>query len=113
MPLDLPAVLGREASGVVEAVGPEVTGFAPGDEVFGATAEAGFSEYALLDADVTAHKPTELPFTAAAALPIAGVTAYNAVAQLQPGQRTSSSSPARPVVSAWPCSNCCATGVYV
>ena len=84
-PLDLPAVLGREVSGVVEAVGPEVTGFAPGDEVFGATAKAGFSEYALLDADVTAHKPTELPFTAAAALPIASVTAHNAVAQVQPG----------------------------
>src|SRR6478736_1258875 len=46
MPLDLPAVLGREASGVVESVGPEVTGFVPGDEVFGATAKAGFSEYA-------------------------------------------------------------------
>ena len=85
MPLDLPAVLGREASGVVEAVGPEVTGFAPGDEVFGSTAKAGFSDYALLDADATAHKPTGLPFTAAAALPIASVTAYNAVAKVQPG----------------------------
>jgi len=84
-PLDLPAVLGNEASGVVEAVGPEVAGFAPGDEVFGATAEAGLSEYALLEADSTAHKPTEVPFTAAATLPIAAMAAYNAVARVQPG----------------------------
>ncbi len=85
MPLDLPAVLGREVSGVVEAVGPQVTGFAPGDEVFGSTPMAGFAEYALLDADVTAHKPPEVSFTVAAVLPIASVTAYNALAQLQLG----------------------------
>ncbi|MBW8827434.1 MAG: NADP-dependent oxidoreductase [Acidobacteria bacterium] len=83
-PLDLPAVLGREASGLVEAVGPGVTGFAPGDEVFGATADAGFSEYALLDAEASAPKPAGLSFAAAATLPICGVTAYNAVAHVHP-----------------------------
>lgn len=35
MPLELPALMGREASGLVEAIGPDVTGFAIGDAVFG------------------------------------------------------------------------------
>jgi NADPH:quinone reductase-like Zn-dependent oxidoreductase len=84
-PSDLPAVLGTEAAGVVEAVGQDVDGFAVGDEVFGSTApgSGGYAEQALLSAAVTARKPAGLPFTTAAVLPVAAATAYDAMAQLK------------------------------
>ncbi|OIJ68707.1 NADP-dependent oxidoreductase [Streptomyces mangrovisoli] len=77
-----PQVLGSEAAGVVVAAGPDVTGFAAGDEVFGNTAAGAFAEYALLSAPVTAHKPAGLSFAAAATLPVAAATAYDGVRQL-------------------------------
>ncbi|WP_329343899.1 NADP-dependent oxidoreductase [Streptomyces sp. NBC_01352] len=77
-----PAVLGSEASGVVEELGDGVEGFAIGDEVFGNTAAGGYAEYALLPAAVTAHKPAELSFTVAATLPVAAATAYDGIRQL-------------------------------
>lgn len=85
-PLDLPAVLGSEAAGVVEAVGRDVEGFAVGDEVFGNTAptSGAFAEQALLTAGTTTHKPAGLPFTTAAVLPVAVATAYDGLAQLGP-----------------------------
>jgi NADPH:quinone reductase-like Zn-dependent oxidoreductase len=84
-----PAVFGNEAAGVVEEVGPGVTGFAAGDEVFGSAAHGGFAEYALLTADSTAHKPAALSFRDAATLPVAAATAYDGVRQLDlPGGAT-------------------------
>ncbi|MFJ3670842.1 NADP-dependent oxidoreductase [Streptomyces sp. NPDC090106] len=77
-----PAVLGSEVAGVVEAVGEGVEGFAAGDEVFGNTVAGGYAEYALLSAEVTAHKPAELSFRDAATLPVAAATAYDGVVQL-------------------------------
>jgi NADPH:quinone reductase-like Zn-dependent oxidoreductase len=56
-PVTFPTVPGYELSGVVEAVGAEVTGFAPGDEVFGALMGGGYAEHALVDADQLAAKP--------------------------------------------------------
>jgi NADPH:quinone reductase-like Zn-dependent oxidoreductase len=84
MPLDLPAVMGREASGVVEAVGLDVEGFAPGDEVFGSTApnSGGFAEFTLLTAATAAKKPPHVSFADAATLPVAAGTAYDALRQL-------------------------------
>ncbi len=86
----LPAALGVEASGVVRAVGADVTGFAVGDEVFGTTAQGsgGFAEFTLLAAAATAHKPPHVTFTDAATLPVAAATAYDGVVQLdlKPGQ---------------------------
>ncbi len=79
---ELPAVFGNEAAGVVEEVGPEVTGFAVGDEVFGNPVAGGYAEYALLPVTVTAHKPAAVSFTDAAALPVAAATAYDGVRQL-------------------------------
>ncbi|MEW2402416.1 NADP-dependent oxidoreductase [Streptomyces sp. NPDC046862] len=79
---ELPAVFGNEAAGVVEQVGPDVTGFAVGDEVFGNPVAGGYAEYALLPVAVTAHKPAEISFTDAAALPVAAATAYDGVRQL-------------------------------
>ncbi|MDQ0579183.1 NADP-dependent oxidoreductase [Streptomyces rishiriensis] len=77
-----PAVLGNEVAGVVEETGEAVTGFAPGDEVFGTAVAGGYAEYALLAAGITAHKPAELSFTDAATLPVAAATAYDGVHQL-------------------------------
>ncbi|MEV6056286.1 NADP-dependent oxidoreductase [Streptomyces sp. NPDC052107] len=83
-----PVVFGSEAAGVVAEVGPGVTGFAAGDEVFG-PAHGAYAEYALLTADVTAHKPAGLSFRDAATLPVAAATAYDGVRQLDlPGGST-------------------------
>ncbi len=71
-------VRGREVAGVVEAVGGGVTRFAPGDEVFG-TCEGSFAEYACAEEDKVARKPGGLSFEEAAAAPISGVTALQAV----------------------------------
>ncbi|MFC7258432.1 NADP-dependent oxidoreductase [Streptomyces lutosisoli] len=79
---ELPAVFGNEVAGVVEEVGADVTGFTAGDEVFGSPVAGGYAEYALLPVAVSAHKPAELSFTDAAALPVAGATAYDGIRQL-------------------------------
>jgi NADPH:quinone reductase-like Zn-dependent oxidoreductase len=72
-PTPLPAVLGLEVAGTVDAVGPGVTGFAVGDDVFGSADSGAYAEYAL--ASKIAHKPAGLAWAAAAALPVAGETA--------------------------------------
>lgn len=71
-------VRGREVSGVVESVGSGVTRFTVGDEVFG-TAEGSFAEYVSAREDRLARKPPMLSFEEAAALPISGVSALQAV----------------------------------
>ncbi|MFJ9839693.1 NADP-dependent oxidoreductase [Kitasatospora sp. NPDC101155] len=73
-PVTFPAVPGYELSGVVEAVGAEVTGFAPGDEVFGALMGGGYAEHALVAADQLAAKPATLGWEEAAAIPVAAET---------------------------------------
>jgi NADPH:quinone reductase-like Zn-dependent oxidoreductase len=82
-------VLGRDVAGVVDAVGEGVSEFAVGDEVFG-IAPGALAELALARADKLAHKPTGLGFAEAAALPVSGLTALQALrdaATVQPGQR--------------------------
>ncbi len=92
VPVTLPAVLGREVSGVVIGVGPRVTEFEVGDEVFGATA-TGFGGYAastLLNVSSTAHKPPTVSWADAAVLTVAAGTAYDALHDLglKPGGAT-------------------------
>lgn len=75
----LPLILGSELSGVVEAVGAGVTGFEPGDEVYGATNErftGGYAEYAVASATKMAQKPRRLNFIEAASAPVVSVTAW-------------------------------------
>jgi NADPH:quinone reductase-like Zn-dependent oxidoreductase len=84
LPRKLPATPGSEAAGVVEAVGSEVTGFAPGDAVFGWTRGGGYCEQALLA--IFAPKPHELSFEHAAALPLAGETAERGLRFLKVGE---------------------------
>ena len=68
MPLSLPVIDGREASGVVDEVGPGVAGVAAGDEVFGFAVGGAAAEYAVLDD--FARKPEALSFEEAAGLPV-------------------------------------------
>ena len=91
---DVPIRLGWDVSGVVEAIGPGVTLFAPGDEVFGMPrqpAPAGtYAEYVVSPARHLAAKPPVLSHVQAAALPLAALTAWQALvdtADLRPGQR--------------------------
>jgi NADPH:quinone reductase-like Zn-dependent oxidoreductase len=83
------AVRGWDVAGTVEAVGEAVTGFEPGDEVMG-IAEGSFAELALGRPDKLVRKPAGLSFEDAAALPISGLTALQAIrdqGRVQPGQR--------------------------
>jgi NADPH:quinone reductase-like Zn-dependent oxidoreductase len=94
MPHEYPLVLGRDAAGVVVALGPGVDSVAVGDEVLGHVllappVSAGtLAEYALLPAAAVTAKPAGLDFVTAAALPLAGAAAVNAIDAVdpQPGQ---------------------------
>ncbi len=91
----LPAVLGMDLAGVVEAVGPGVTSFRPQDEVFGLTGGVGGLQGSLatlvsVDADLLAPKPTNLTMREAAALPLVFITAWEGLvdrAQIQARQK--------------------------
>lgn len=75
----LPLILGSELSGIVEEIGAEVSGFKPGDEVYGATNEqfsGAYAEYAVPSARMMAQKPKTLTFIEAASAPIVTVTAW-------------------------------------
>jgi NADPH:quinone reductase-like Zn-dependent oxidoreductase len=82
-------VRGWDVAGTVEAVGGSVTDFRPGDEVMGVAEGGSFAEYAVTSPDKLVPKPANLSFEQAAALPISGVTALQALrdkAHLQSGQ---------------------------
>jgi len=93
MRFELPIVLGWDVSGVVEAVGPEVSKFRPGDEVFarpdikrGGT----YAEYVAIRASEAARKPKSIDHVHAAAVPLAGLTAWQGLfdkAGLEEGER--------------------------
>ncbi len=86
-----PLIPGADAAGVVEVVGPGVTQFSPGDEVFGlffklVQGEGTYADYVVVPAaGLVARKPASLDFSQAAALPTPGLAAYHAVAAIAPG----------------------------
>jgi NADPH:quinone reductase len=91
---DLPAVLGMDFAGTIEAVGEDVTGFAPGDEVYGcagglADLQGALAELMPADARLIAHKPKSLSMREAAALPLVGITALEGLqrAGVKAGQK--------------------------
>jgi NADPH:quinone reductase-like Zn-dependent oxidoreductase len=92
LPQPLPLTLGSDLSGSVEAVGPEVTGFAPGDEIYGVTNPrfvGAYAEYAIVSANMVARKPERLDHIDTASVPVIAVTAWQALyreADLQEGQ---------------------------
>jgi len=80
---------GRSMAGTVESVGKNVTEFKPGDEVYG-TCDGSFAEYARARAGLLAPKPANLSFEQAAAVPVSGLAALQAVrdkAQVQAGEK--------------------------
>ena len=82
-------VLGMDVAGRVAAVGSKVTRFQPGDEVFG-WCGGSFAEYASAPEDQLAAKPANLSFEQAAAVPISGFAALQAlrdVGEIQAGQK--------------------------
>jgi NADPH:quinone reductase-like Zn-dependent oxidoreductase len=82
------AVRGGDLAGTVEAVGPSVSGFRPGDEVMG-IGKGSFAELSIALAEKLVPKPSNLSFEEAAAVPISGLTALQAirdVGKVRPGQ---------------------------
>lgn len=79
-----PAVLGREVAGTVVALGPGVSGFAIGDEVFGGCPGmvGGWADEAVVTASFAAHRPDGVSPEAAASLPVAAGTAFDALNRL-------------------------------
>jgi NADPH:quinone reductase len=95
-PDQMPAILGCDGAGIVEAVGSQVTTFKPGDEVYycvgglGKAGEGNYAEYAVVDASLVARKPTSLSFAEAAAAPLVLITAWEALydrGRLEAGQK--------------------------
>ena len=80
MPLTFPATAGSEIAGIVEAVGSDAQGFAPGDAVHAPLGVSGaFAEYAVVKVAALVHKPKSMSFSEAAGLPIAAATAIAAL----------------------------------
>ena len=77
MPKRLPAILGSDASGVVEVSNAE--GFSAGEEVFGFLGSGSYAEFGIAVPATLAHKPDHLSHEQAAALPVAGLTAWQAL----------------------------------
>jgi NADPH2:quinone reductase len=90
-----PAILGIDMAGVVETVGPGVSEFRRGDEVYGMTGGVGgkqgsLAEYAAVDTRLLGPKPSHLSMREAAALPLAFITAWEGLvdrANIQAGDR--------------------------
>jgi NADPH:quinone reductase-like Zn-dependent oxidoreductase len=81
-------VRGLDVAGVVEAIGANVTAFKPGDEVFGVS-EGSFAEYARASQNRVLHKPANLTFDQAAAVPVSATTALLGLraAKVEAGQK--------------------------
>ncbi|WP_095048503.1 MULTISPECIES: zinc-dependent alcohol dehydrogenase family protein [unclassified Pseudomonas] len=92
---DLPAVLGCDMAGVVEAVGSSVKDLSVGDEVYGLIGgvrglQGSLAEYVAVDSDLVAVKPKNLTFREAAAMPLTFLTAWEGLverAQIKAGQK--------------------------
>ena len=78
MPVPMPFTPGRDVSGVVEAVGSGVSRFKQGDEVFGLV-NGAYAEFVVATEGELAHKPRTLTHTQAAAVPLAALTAWQAI----------------------------------
>lgn len=80
-PLSFPKILGFDGAGIVEQVGPQATLFHVGDEVYfagDATRQGCYAEYVAIDERIVGHKPKTLSFPESAAIPLTGLTAWEA-----------------------------------
>ncbi len=88
----LPLTPGSDIAGVIEDVGPEVTAFRAGVEIYGVTNRqfcGGYAEYAIASAGMLGRKPSSLSFVEAASVPVVAVTAWQMLfdyANAKPGQ---------------------------
>ena len=94
IPLQFPAILGGDVAGKVVAIGDDVEGFEIGQAVYGSAGAAGghgsYAEFTVVKSGQLAPKPKNIDFNTAAALPLAAVSAYQAVVDhinLQTGQK--------------------------
>lgn len=93
LPQPLPLTPGADLSGVVEAIGPDVSAFGVGDAVFGATNPrftGAYAEFALAEAAMIARKPEVLSHVQAASVPVVGCTAWQMLSEhgdIKPGLR--------------------------
>lgn len=81
-PVKLPLTLGWDVSGTIEALGEKVSAFRKGDEVYGRpdpTKNGAYAEYIVVKANIISLKPTSIGHTEAAAVPLAGLTAWQAL----------------------------------
>ena len=84
-PEQMPAILGCDGAGIIEAVGSQVERFQPGDEVYfcagglGKKGTGNYAEFTVLEEISVAHKPTSLSFAEAAAAPLVLITAWEAL----------------------------------
>jgi NADPH:quinone reductase-like Zn-dependent oxidoreductase len=91
----LPAVLGMDLAGIVEAIGEGVSGWLPGDEVYAMAtgiggAQGSLAEFAVVDSRLLAHKPKNLSMREAAGLPLVLITAWEGLvdrARVRAGQK--------------------------
>ncbi|SER81223.1 NADP-dependent oxidoreductase [Salipaludibacillus aurantiacus] len=86
LPFDFPIILGWDAAGVVTETGSRVTNFKVGDRVFSrpdTTREGTYAEYAAVDSHLLAHMPEEMSFEEAAAIPLAGLTAWQCLTEFK------------------------------
>ena len=94
LPHEFPIILGWDLAGVVEETGDQVQGFAKGDHVFAynrrpVIQQGTYAEYAAVPQSCTAHSPDRLSFEESASIPLAALTAYQAIydaVQLQQDQ---------------------------
>lgn len=90
---EFPIILGWDVAGVIEAIGEGVTEWKVGEEIFArpdTTRFGTYAEYTIVDTNLLAKKPTDVSFEDAAAVPLAGLTAYQALfdhGQLENGQK--------------------------
>ena len=89
MPQSFPFIPGADFAGVIESVGPDVTAFQVGQEVFG-SAQGTYAQYTLAPVNYTTLKPKTLSFNEAATIPVGATTAWQGLfdhGNLQKGQR--------------------------
>src|SRR5438874_5009796 len=89
-PKQFPAIPLREFAGRVTKIGPGVTQFQVGEKVYGVTGRGAAAEFTVVSVDAAAHRPENLEPDRAATVPLAGMTAWQALFQhghLQPGER--------------------------
>lgn len=93
LPFEFPIILGWDAAGIIRKVGKNVKGFQVGDAIFSRPATTRFGTYAenvVIDEDLLAKKPENISFEEAASVPLAGLTAWQALfdaAKLQEGEK--------------------------